>query len=371
MTDFTERLWSTDTPDASGTDAIDVPVLSVHTNVTGTDTRTGMIICPGGGYRILASTHEGLNVAHALNQFGIKAFVLRYRLGPKYHSTTSLLDGQRAIRYVRHHATRFGIDPDRLGMLGFSAGGHLTLATGTSEASGDASNPDPIEQESALPNFLVPVYAVSNGIVRGRKASEYLPTDTQVSASTPPTFIVHTHEDKIVPANQATLIYDALLEAGIQAELHIFGFGEHGVGLASGDPDTREWLPLLHRWLKRIGMLTHRNRVAIDQEFAWTDNLGQPLSMYWITLVPDDPNAPTARVRLDPNANHQIKIPASHGPIPGTHTLELRRISHTWPYETTGEYHEFDRTNERVLEQPTLSMKVEVSSDGTIRESDD
>ena len=368
MSDFTERLWSTGAPGSVGEQLTDIPALSVHTDTIGTDTGAGVLICPGGGYRILASTHEGLHVAHALNQLGIRAFVLRYRVGPTYHATTSIADGQRAIQYIRHHADRFGIDPNRLGMLGFSAGGHLTLGVGTSDAKEVSNSSDPIDRQSAIPNFLVPVYAVSNGIVRGRKADEYLPTDTQVNEQTPPTFIVHTHEDSVVPPNQATLLYDALLRAGVQTELHIFGFGEHGVGLASGDPDTRAWFQLLHRWLGRIGMLTPIKRVAIDQELPWQDYLDHPLGMFWLTLIPDDPNAPVARIRLDPNANNQIKIPASHGPIPGRHTLELRRVTHTWPYDAVGEYQAIDKKPPVVKEEPTLTLPVMVGKNGLIEE---
>ena len=325
-----------------------------------------MIVCPGGGYRILASTHEGLHVAAALNDVGVKAFVLRYRVGPKYHSTTSLLDGQRAVRYVRHHAERFGVDPNRVGMLGFSAGGHLTLAVGTSDLRERSVAKDPIDQESSVPNFLVPVYGVSNGQVRGRKASEYLATDTKVNERTPPTFLMHTDEDDIVSAEQSTLFYNALRRTGIAAEMHVFGFGEHGVGLASGDPDTSEWFPLLVKWLRRSGFLTNAQRVAIEQPLPIHDTIEHPLGMYWVTLIPDDPNSPIARVRLDPSVEELLTIPASHGPVPGSHTLELRRISHTWPFDAVGEYKTIDKTQPILSEKPTTSIRVVIEANGKI-----
>lgn len=325
-----------------------------------------MIVCPGGGYRILASTHEGLHVAAAFNDVGVKAFVLRYRVGPKYHSTTSLFDGQRAVRYVRHHAERFGVDPNRVGMLGFSAGGHLTLAVGTSDLRERPVAKDPIDQESSVPNFLVPVYGVSNGQVRGRKATEYLATDTKVNERTPPTFLMHTDEDDIVSSEQSTLFYNALRRTGIAAEMHVFGFGEHGVGLASGDPDTSEWFPLLVKWLRRSGFLTDARRVAIEQPLPIRDTIEHPLGMYWVTLIPDDPNSPIARVRLDPSAEELLKIPASHGPVPGSHTLELRRISHTWPFDAVGEYQTIDKTQPILSEKPTMSIRVVVEANGAI-----
>lgn len=367
MSDFTERLWPHEAPHAEGTDRSDIPALSVHTDLEADDTGAGVIVCPGGGYRILASTHEGLHVAAALNSVGVKAFVLRYRVGPKYHSTISLLDGQRSIRYVRHHSQRFGVDPNRLGMLGFSAGGHLTLAVGTSDFREQSHAEDPIDRSSSVPDFLVPVYSVSNGEVRGRKATEYLATDTKVSAQTPPTFLMHTHEDDIVSSEQSTLFYNALRRAGVPAEMHVFGYGEHGVGLASGDPDTGQWFPLLVRWMRRSGFLTDSPRVAINQALPIHDPIEHPLGMYWVTLIPDDSHAPIARVRLDPSADELLKIPASRGPVPGPHTLEIRRISHTWPFDSVGEYQEIDKARPMLHEHPTISIRVVVDSDGTIR----
>ena len=307
-----------------------------------------------------------MHVAEAFNRVGVTAFVLRYRVGPTYHSTVSLLDGERAVRFVRHHATRFGIDPNRVGMLGFSAGGHLTLAVGTSDLHEQPHTEDTIDQQSSIPNFLVPVYAVSNGLVRGRKASEYLPTDTKVSSTTPPTFLVHTHEDAIVPAAQSTLFYNALLEAGVPAELHVFGYGEHGVGLASGDPETSEWFPLLLRWLRRSALLTAKSRVAVHQKLPIHDAIKEPLGMYWVTFTPDDPQAPVARIRLDPNANDTINIPASHGPVPGLHTLELRRVSHSWPFDASGAYRDIDATEPMMSESISATSRVNVEDDGSL-----
>ena len=360
-------MWPHDAPHAEGSETTDIPALSVHTDVTASDTGAAVVICPGGGYRILASTHEGLHVAAAFNDVGVKAFVLRYRVGPKYHSTVSLVDGQRAIRYVRHHANRFGIDPNRIGMLGFSAGGHLTCAVGTSALREQSNAEDPIDRESSVPNFLVPVYGVSNGKVRGRKATEYLPTDTKVDAQTPPTFLMHTHEDGVVSSEQSTLFYNALRRSGVPAELHVFGYGEHGVGLASGDPDTAQWFPLLMRWLRRSGFLIKSDRVAVEQALPFHDTIEHPLGMYWVTLIPDDPNAPIARIRLDPNAENLLQIPASHGPVPGPHTLELRRISHTWPFDAVGAFRPIDKSQPILNEDPTLSVRVVVDSNGTIR----
>lgn len=252
-------------------------------------------------------------------------------------------------------------------MLGFSAGGHLTFAVGTSDRREQPDAEDVIDQESSVPNFIVPVYGVSNGEVRGRKATEYIATDTKVNKQTPPTFLMHTHEDDIVSAEQSTLFYGALRRAGVPAEMHVFGYGEHGVGLASGDPDTGQWFELLVKWLRRSGFLTREPRVAIEQILPFHDAVEHPLGMYWVTLIPDDPHAPIARVRLDPNAEERLAIPSSHGPVPGIHTLELRRISHTWPFDAVGAYQAIDKTQPILSETPTLSVRIVVAPDGTIR----
>lgn len=317
-------LWAGDAPGARGTAPADVPALTVHLPAREIATGTAVIVNPGGGYRILASDHEGLQVARWLNRLGIAAFVLRYRTGETYDTRTSLADGQRAVRFVRHHAAALGVSPRRIGMLGFSAGGHLTVAVGTAEAAGDAQAADPIDREGARPDFLVPVYAVTNGIIRGKKIDEYFATDTRVNASTPPTFLVHTHEDELVSAEQSLLFYRACLAAGVPAELHVFGYGEHGVGLAVGDPDTREWMPLLHRWLRRTGLLTDRPRVAVRGRLHIG---GKPAGMAWVTLVPEDANAPIARTRASAANDGTFIIDAAHGPAEGPHRIEVRWVS--------------------------------------------
>ena len=350
-----------------GSGLLDTPTVSVHTEVEEPESCAGVIVCPGGGYRILASTHEGLHVAHALNRIGIKAFVLKYRVAPTYHSTISLLDSQRAVRHIRHYAERFNVDPNRIGMLGFSAGGHLTLATGTSIQADSLDDNDPIDRYSSIPDFLVPIYAVSNGDVRGRKPSEYFATDTQVTPDTPPTFLVHTHEDAVVSSEQSTLFYDALRRAGVPAELHIFGYGEHGVGLASGDPETGHWFNLLHKWLKRTGLLINKERVAINQNLHLEDGIAEEFKMTWVTLTPEDGHAPIARTRIMPSDNGMLEIPRQQGPVPGAHLLEVRRISHSLPFDATGDYLPIDASEPAMSESPSLRMKVVVAEDGSIK----
>ncbi|HJN51675.1 MAG: alpha/beta hydrolase [Pseudomonadales bacterium] len=328
-------LWPSGPVQADGDELTDIPALTVHLPPAGQHTGTGIIINPGGGYRILASDHEGLQVARWLNRQGIAAFVLRYRLGPKYHSDVSLLDGQRAMRLVRSRATEFGLSPERIGMLGFSAGGHLTVAVGTRYDGGDAGATDAVERVSSQPDFLVPVYAVTNGKKRGRKADEYTPADDRVSAETPPAFLVHTHEDGVVPSDQSILFYQALHKHGVNAEMHVFGYGEHGIGLAAGDPDVAAWQTLLMNWLRRGGFLTDGARIAVRGK-ATLD--GTVMGMFWVTLVPINANAPIARTKTDRSGDGQFEIDAGHGPVAGRHRIEVRHISDQYPHVATGVY---------------------------------
>jgi len=328
-------LWTENVPLADGSAMIDQPILTIHRAPEDRSNGAACIVAPGGGYRILASDHEGLQVAKWLNRKGITCFVLRYRVGPKYHSSVSLIDGLRAVRYVRYFAEDYKIDSDRIGMLGFSAGGHLTVAVGTGWDSGKESSIDPIEKVSSRPDFLVPVYAVTNGAKRGRKADEYTSTDEQVNSQTPPTFIVHTHEDSIVPATQSTLFYDALLAQDVAAELHIFNKGEHGLGMMPGDPDVAEWGELLIRWLRRQKLMTRQPRIKVSGRVL---RGGQPMGMVWITFIPDDVDAPIARTRIQSDSGGSFSIDTPEGPVAGRHSVKIYHVSNQETHVATGVY---------------------------------
>ena len=328
-------LWPQGAPDARGDAEADRPRLTVHLPAADANTGVGVVVAPGGGYRILAADHEGLQVARWLNRRGIAAFVLRYRVAPRYHSDISLRDGRRAVRLVRSMAAEFALRADAIGMLGFSAGGHLTAAVGTRWDDGDACAPDAVERTSSRPDFLVPVYAVTNGFLRGRKADEYTPVDTRVTATTPPTFLVHSHEDAIVPASQSTLFYDALLRNGVPAELHIFGHGEHGMGLGADDPDFGGWAQLLASWLRRRGLLTPERRVALSGRLTRD---GKAMGMAAVTFTPVDDNAPPARARTSKGEEGRFAIPASHGVVPGPHRVRVFHMSEQFPHTNTGAY---------------------------------
>jgi len=261
-------LWENGAPGALGHEEEDIPTLTYYPVLRGAP--TAVIVAPGGGYRALAMNHEGWQVAYWLNAAGVSAFVLKYRLGPRYHHPIELGDAQRAIRLVRAHAAEYGLKPDRIGMMGFSAGGHLTSTAETHFDSGDPNAPDPIDRASSRPDFAILGYAVISftalythrgsaqsllGDSPDPKLLEDLSNDLRVTPQTPPTFLFSTSEDTGVPAENSVAFYLALHKAHVPAELHIFQHGPHGVGLDLGDPALGEWPKLLTNWLRGLGLL--------------------------------------------------------------------------------------------------------------------
>jgi acetyl esterase/lipase len=260
-------LWPDGAPGALGKEDADRPTLTVYRARQASG--ASVIVAPGGGYGALASNHEGRQVANLLNAAGVTAFVLKYRLGPKYRHPIELGDAQRAIRLVRARASEFGIAPDRIGLMGFSAGGHLAATAGTHFDAGTADAADPIERAGSRPDFLILAYPVvsfdpaitHSGSVRNLlgenpdpKLIEDLSNDLRVTKDTPPTFLFHTNADTGVVAENSVRFYLALRRAKVPAELHIFENGPHGVGLALGDPALAAWSTLLTNWLRGRGL---------------------------------------------------------------------------------------------------------------------
>jgi acetyl esterase/lipase len=265
-------LWPGGAPGTQGDKDSDKPALTIYplgSSGGSQKVATGVLVFPGGGYVNLAIDHEGHQIAAWLNSYGISAFVLRYRLGPKYHHPVELGDAQRAIRYVRAHATEFGIDPHRIGVWGFSAGGHLASSTGTHFDNGNPNSGDVIDRESCRPDFMILAYPVITFeepyLHRGSRDSllganpdpalvNLLSNERQVTKQTPPTFLFHTSDDAVVPVQNSLLFYEALRTAGVPAEMHIYEHGEHGVGLARPTPELASWPDLLADWLKHRGL---------------------------------------------------------------------------------------------------------------------
>ena len=265
-------LWEAGAPGALGTEQADKPSLTIYRAARAT-TGTGIVVAPGGGYGGLAMDHEGRQVAAYLNAMGVSAFVLKYRLGPKYRHPIELGDAQRALRLVRHRAPELGVRPDRIGMMGFSAGGHLTATAGTRFDAGSPDAPDPIDRASSRPDFLILGYPVISfdpavthaGSVRNLLGEnpdptmiELLSNERHVTADTPPAFLFHTTADTGVPAENSVRFYLALKKAKVPAEMHIFENGPHGVGLALGDPALSAWPTLLANWMRGRGLLARQ-----------------------------------------------------------------------------------------------------------------
>ncbi len=266
-------LWPDGAPGALSDSASDRPALRIYLPSNARKADTGVVVCPGGGYGTLALDHEGRQIAEWLSGRGMAAFVLRYRLGPRYRHPAPLQDAQRALRYVRHHAESFGISPQKIGIWGFSAGGHLASTAGTHFDAGNAQAMDPIDGQSSRPDFMIlayPVISLAAEYTHGGSRNnllgpdpapelvEYLSNEKQVTGDTPPTFLFHTDEDKAVPVENSVVFYLALRKAKVQAELHIFQRGNHGVGLAPGDPILSIWPLLLQAWLRTNELLPAR-----------------------------------------------------------------------------------------------------------------
>jgi acetyl esterase/lipase len=259
-------LWINGAPGALGTADVDRPIITPYLPPEGKANGTAVVIFPGGGYQHLSMEKEGSDVANWLAGTGVTAFVVRYRLGPTYHHPVELGDAQRAIRIVRSRASEWGIDPRRLGIMGFSAGGHLASTAGTHYDAGNASSSDPIERVSSRPDFMLLLYPVitmdSSFTHRGSRVNllgnnpdaalvRLLSNELQVTRDTPPTFLVQSTDDRTVPVENSIVFYQALKAKGVPAEMHIFEYGGHGFGLAPADPTLGAWTTLCEAWIRR------------------------------------------------------------------------------------------------------------------------
>ena len=261
------QLWPDGAPGALGSAEEDTPTIAAFIPASN-PTKTAVLIGPGGGYVHLSMVKEGSDVAAWLNAHGVAAFVLRYRLGPKYHNPIELGDAQRAIRAVRADAVQYGIAPDHIGMWGFSAGGHLTASAGTMFDPGNPAAADPIDGQSSRPDFLILSYPVITmedpyvhkgsrqyllGDAPAQADMDALSPELHVTAQTPPAFLFATTDDPVVPVMNSVMFYSALVKAGVPAEIHIFQHGGHGSGLAPANPQLRPWTDMLIKWMRERG----------------------------------------------------------------------------------------------------------------------
>lgn len=236
-------------------------------------THTAILLIPGGAYRAIKEENYAGTVKRFTKQ-GITVFFLRYRLGPAYQAPTQLLDAQRAIRTIRSKADGLGINSDRIGVLGVSAGGHLAASIGTLYDQFPAKEPDDIDKFSARPNFLILTYPVitmeppiahntSRQSLLGKTPTteqvEMFSVEKQVTADTPPTFIVSSTDDPVVQSTNSVLFYSALVAKKVPAELHLFAHGLHG----DADHQLQRWTnPLIFKWLNDQGLLSATSEKA-------------------------------------------------------------------------------------------------------------
>jgi acetyl esterase/lipase len=266
------RLWEGDAPGALGKEQSekntnDVPTITVYSPV-GTNNGAAIVVCPGGGYGGLAA-HEGKPVAEWANSLGMTGIVLRYRLGPKYHHPCMQQDVNRALRMVRGHAKEWGIDPKRVGVLGFSAGGHEASTAATHYDAGDANATDEIDKQSCRPDFAVLIYPVitmtdpfthkgSRNNLLGKepdpKLVELMSNEKQVTKETPPTFLVHGADDKAVPIENSLMFVQAMAKNDVPCTLVMFRKGPHGFGMGNSE-ETRAWPAQCAAWLEGLGIL--------------------------------------------------------------------------------------------------------------------
>jgi len=231
------------------------PTLTIYHPPKDKDTGASVIICPGGGYNILAWDLEGTEIAEWLNSAGVTGIVLKYRVpakrGPELHGFIPLMDAQRAISLVRSKAKEFGVDPKRIGILGFSAGGNLAALAATNFDKRSYDPTDDVDKASCRPDFGVLVYPAYLLVDKTKDMSPLLP----VTSQTPPIFFAHADDDHISAAGSAVM-YLALKRAGVESELHIYSKGGHGFGLRPSPNPCYTWPQRCQEWMKSIGLLT-------------------------------------------------------------------------------------------------------------------
>ena len=248
---------------------IHVPTLTYFPAPGDRANKASVVVCPGGGYQIVAFSHEGIDVARRLNAMGVSAFVLKYRL-VEYGHPAPLQDVLRAIRTVRSRAAEFSVSPERIGVMGFSAGGHLAASAATLFDAPEGRTGAAIDAVSGRPDFAALVYPVitfkepfahagsrRNLIGQAPAAAQVdrLSPDQQVTKNTPPVFLVHTSEDKAVPLENSVLFYQAVRAAGGSAEMHLYEKGPHGFGLGQALGPASDWPARLETWMRAHGWL--------------------------------------------------------------------------------------------------------------------
>jgi acetyl esterase/lipase len=267
-----ELLWPDGAPGAKGTGDGDKPSLTTYLPDKEKANGAAVVIFPGGGYGHLAMDHEGHQIAEWLNSIGVAGFIVKYRhhnSGAGYGHPAPIQDAQRAIRTVRSRAKQWGVDPGRIGIIGFSAGGHLASTAGTHFNTRYSEPIDEIDRCSARPDIMILMYPVisftewythkgSRANLLGKDPDEDLvenfSNEKKVTSDTPPTFLVHADDDKVVPPENSVAFYLALRKAKVPAEMHIYEKGGHGFGPGAGKGSCSSWMVRCADWMKGRGL---------------------------------------------------------------------------------------------------------------------
>ena len=314
-------LWPQGAPGATGTSDEDKPALIPFIPEKSKQNGTAVLVIPGGGFTIRAVDHEGVLVAQWLKERGITAFLLRYRLRPLYDRKDWVADGQRAMQYIRANAAQYQIDPDRVGAVGFSAGAMLVADLGFNASLGDANATDPLEKQSALPDFDILAYGAM--AFPAALSSERL-------KQVPPTFMFGTVEDAGSLNGLSTLFVD-MVKNKVPVEAHFFQNGVHGSGFAVGDPILGEWPNLLWNWMHTNGFLSPKKRLALNGTVKLD---GSSLLRGIIVLTPlDNPNDPPVVVYMTNTGTGELgrfSMPAEQGPVKGRYKVEVRQEATRW-----------------------------------------
>jgi len=265
---ITLELWSGGAPGALGKEKKDIPTMAVYLPEKDKANGIAVVICPGGGYGHLAMGHEGKQIAEWLNSFGAAAIVVNYRhKGKGYRYPAPLDDAQRAMRLVRSKAALWEIDANKIGVIGFSAGGHLASTVTTLFDKGYGKASDAVDKFSSRPDFSVLCYAVISmtepfmhrgsrknllGAEYDEKLAKLMSTEKQIASNTPPTFLIHSSEDRVVPVENSLAFYTGLVKAKVRAEMHIYEKGGHGFGLAKSNATAKQWPDACRLWMLKV-----------------------------------------------------------------------------------------------------------------------
>jgi acetyl esterase/lipase len=313
-------LWENGAPNAKGDSDEDKPAIYVFLPAKEKATGCGVVVTPGGAFRHRAMDQEGVNFGKWFAERGVAAFVLRYRIQPLYGRSDYLLDGQRAVQFVKTHATEYGISPDRLGMIGFSAGADLATMVAYQPLAAREDATDPVERQSSKIAYMILAYGGTQ------------PRQGVNLRELPPTFMFCTQEDGSHAGGMLSL-YRALFDAKVPAEIHLFPNGEHGAGLAGGDRQIGEWPNLMYRWLQAGNFLSAEPRAAVSGHVLLD---GKPLAHGSVTFVPVDDKpagshaARTAFIMNTDTATADFKLGANLGPAVGKYKIEVQQDAAEW-----------------------------------------